>query len=316
MQLSEIPKKLLHTSKEAKMKLKKTITLYELSLKGSSYAKSTRIGYMDTLMNMKNCIGNIKLEKIDIWELRKWQADINLKVETQKLSIWSLHKHTRAVQRFFRWCVEEGFIEYSPADRLPLPKLPMGEAPKNISDENLEILLNAARKKNPRDYAIIRFLADTGCRRGGIAGLKLEDVNLDRFEAVVREKGHKTRTVFYGQETANAMRKYLEARPKVESNRFFIGRQGPLSDWGIRQVIRRLTQETGIKGRTNPHSFRHAWARRAIAKGMDLGRVSKILGHSDIRVTHLFYACWTQDELKSSHHVHDTMCKFDKTENN
>lgn len=298
------------------MKLRKTIKLYELSLEGGFYAESTRIGYMDTLIKMKKHIGNVKLNKVDIWRLREWQASINLKVEAQELSIWSLHKHTRTVQRFFRWCVEEGLIEYSPADRLPLPKLPIGEAPRNISDEDLETLLNAARKKNPRDYAIIRFLADTGCRRGGIAGLRLEDVDLDKLEAIVREKGHKTRTVFYGEETANAMKEYLKVRPDVDSNGFFIGRQGPLSDWGIRQVLRRLTQEAGIKGRTNPHSFRHAWARRAIAAGMDLGRVSKILGHSDIRVTHMFYACWTQEELKNSHHIHDTMCKFNKTEGN
>jgi len=161
------------------MKLKKAIKLYKLSLEGGFYAEATRVGYIDTLTRMKSHIGNLKLEKITIWHLRKWQADLNSKVEADELSVWSVHNYTRAVQRFFRWCLEEELIECSPADRLPLPKLPVGDAPKNISDADLDLLLKTAQHSSPRDYAIIRFLADTGCRRGGIAGLKLEDVRLD-----------------------------------------------------------------------------------------------------------------------------------------
>jgi len=292
------------------MQLKETIKLYQLSLEGGSHTPATRKIYLDTLDGMLDAVGDIELKAVTIWPLRHWQANINSRVENEELSVWSLHQYTRSVHRFFRWCVEERLLEYSPADRLPLPKLPEGEEPKNISDADLERMLQTAFATSRRDYAIVRFLADTGCRRGGAVALTIPDMRLNQLEATVREKGYKARTVYFDQETANALRTYVVIRPRGRGDAFFLGRQGPLSGAGIRQVLRRLKERGSIEGRANAHAFRHAWARRALETGMDLGRVSKLLGHTDIRVTHQFYACWTQKELKDSHRKHNTMEKF------
>jgi hypothetical protein len=67
------------------------------------------------------------------------------------------------------------------------------------------------------------------------------------------------------------------------------------------QMLRRVGKRAGVKGRVNPHAFRHAFAREFILNGGDIGTVSQILGHAQISVTKQFYAVWTTEELKGEH---------------
>ena len=79
-------------------------------------------------------------------------------------------------------------------------------------------------------------------------------------------------------------------------------RGGPLSGNGVYQMLQRLAKKAGVK-RFNPHSFRHAWARRALRNNLDLGSVSQILGHTSIKVTHEFYGFWDEGELPERHRL-------------
>ena len=65
--------------------------------------------------------------------------------------------------------------------------------------------------------------------------------------------------------------------------------------------MRRLAGKAGIKGRFNPHSLRHAFARRVLQQGADLATVSQLMGHSSVEVTVRFYARWADDELGELH---------------
>ena len=56
-----------------------------------------------------------------------------------------------------------------------------------------------------------------------------------------------------------------------------------------------------MKGRVNPHAFRHALAREFNLNGGDIGTVSQILGHAQITVTKQFYAVVSTEELKGAH---------------
>ena len=72
---------------------------------------------------------------------------------------------------------------------------------------------------------------------------------------------------------------------------------------GIYRILEKLARQGGVKGRFNPHSFRHALARCLLRNGADMGTVSQILGHTDVETTHRFYARWTEDELVERHRV-------------
>jgi site-specific recombinase XerD len=163
--------------------------------------------------------------------------------------------------------------------------------------EDLKRIVDAAKATGLREYAFVRFLAETGCRLGGILHLKLEDMDLDLGWAVVSEKGEKTRNVFCSPETAEALRAWLAIRPDNKGNVVFVGERGSLTKSGVRSMLNRLSEKAGVTGRHNAHSFRHALARRLLFNGADMGTVSRLLGHSNIETTHDFYAIWTEREL-------------------
>lgn len=198
----------------------------------------------------------------------------------------------------------EELLESNPAARLELPDLP-NEPPKDISHADMVRMLETARASDIRDYALVCFLADTGCRVGGAAGLRLSDLKLDQGRALVREKGRggkrKARHVYLKERTVNVLQSWLSVRPREKGDAVFVGAQGPLTESGIYQVLKRLASKAGVDGHHNPHSFRHGWARGALRNGASIGDVSQILGHSHIWVTMRFYGRWADDELKERH---------------
>jgi len=113
--------------------------------------------------------------------------------QTGGLSEVSIASHMRALFAFWGWCEREYRIA-NPMDNIKHPKQPEPSA-KSILPEDFVKLFNAA--DNYRDRALLAFLADTGCRLGGLAGLQIEHVNLIERCARVTEKGQKTRTVVF-----------------------------------------------------------------------------------------------------------------------
>lgn len=291
------------------MLLSEAQQVFELALIGEVSPATIR-WYRQRVGSLVKCLGDVDIERITVDDLRRWRAWLVGRSERYadhptrpdlpgRLSPWTVNNHVRGVRRFFRWLVEEGHLERNPAERVKPPPLP-DEPPKDLNQADLDRLLAAARASGPRNYAIICFLADTGCRVGGLAGLRLDDLDLERRQATVREKGRggsKARDVYFSHKTAQALQAWLDIRPRTGERYVFLGQRGPLTESGIYQVLKRLARRVGITGRWNPHSFRYGWARGALRKGADLGTVSQLLGHSDISVTARFYARWADPEL-------------------
>ena len=70
------------------------------------------------------------------------------------------------------------------------------------------------------------------------------------------------------------------------------------------RMLSRRAERMGIKGKVNPHSFRHAFARDYLLSGGDLASLSDLLGHSDVLVTKAFYGVLTGNELRQKHAEH------------
>jgi len=74
-----------------------------------------------------------------------------------------------------------------------------------------------------------------------------------------------------------------------------------LTESGVSQVLKRLKRRAGVRGRVNPHAFRHGFAREYLKNGGDLATLAKLLGHKDINTTTDFYAVFSEDELAELH---------------
>jgi integrase/recombinase XerD len=223
----------------------------------------------------------------------------------------TLHGYIRACKRLFKWLYRHEILMADLAVDLKLPRLPK-RGKKGISDIDRVMILEGS-SGNIRDTAILRFLDATGARRGGVANLKMVDLNLDSFDprirrrVTVREKGDKERTVILTPCALATLEAWLKVRPNVPYDNVFLGCKSGHNDWqplapgGVSGILRRYKERLGLSGRCSPHQWRHRFARNRLEAGMSLGSVSQILGHSSIVVTAMYYGMFGIDQLQDQY---------------
>ncbi len=198
--------------------------------------------------------------------LEAWLADM-----TGRVAPATVARHYRSTQQLFRWLVEDGELQRSPMEKMRAPAVP--EQPVDIfTDDELSALLAACRGntfENRRDTAILRLLIDTGIRAGELAGLRAEDLDAEQGVVYVMGKGRRGRAVPYNAKVADALRRYLRARalhPQAALPALWLGKKGPVTDSGLRQVLERRAAEAGVQN-VHPHRFRHTYAHQWLAAG-------------------------------------------------
>jgi site-specific recombinase XerD len=92
---------------------------------------------------------------------------------------------------FYNWLLEEGEVPASPMARTKAPKFEPAPPPI-LAEADLRSLLKVCEGRGffeRRDSAILRLLLDTGVRRAEVAGLRLDDGDLDLNVARVIGEG-------------------------------------------------------------------------------------------------------------------------------
>jgi len=308
------------------MRLSEALEIFYLSMDGV-VADSTIKFYSNRLPSLIKILGDREIYEITLDDLRLWRSKLSkrdVKYEghkyhpevSGKLSPYTVRQYVKCARRFFKWLEEDGKLESNPAFRLKMPPKP--DLPrKGISKTDLFKLIAAAEESSIRDLVIVLFLADTGCRVGGLAHLKIDDIDLDHNRAIVFEKGKggnaKKRVVFYGSKTSYALSRLLTQRPpdqQVDQTALEYlllcekkrnGYYQLLSETGIYQVLKRLARKWGIDKGFNPHNFRHGAIRGWLANGMPLSLASQLAGHSSVTVTADIYGTANENELSRAH---------------
>jgi site-specific recombinase XerD len=75
---------------------------------------------------------------------------------------------------------------------------------------------------NPRDYAILQVLLQTGIRDSELASLTLQDVDFLKPSLTVSGKGKVAREIALEKKGLQALKSYLTVRPDSLSERLFL----------------------------------------------------------------------------------------------
>jgi len=242
---------------------------------------------------------------IDLLVLREWLAALY----GENLMAVTIRRKLAAVRGLFHFMLSEGVVTVNVARLVRTPKAPQ-KLPEVMTAEQANTLLDGVAAGNlerpfpARDRAIFELLYGCGVRVSELAGLNLED--LDRAERWlrVRGKGRKERQVPLPGKAAEALERYLAARPVVRDERavFLNHRRGRLTDRGIRGIVKLYATLVSGDPSLHPHSFRHAYATHLLADGADLRAIQELLGHARLSTTQKY----TQVSLT------DLMAVYDK----
>jgi site-specific recombinase XerD len=192
----------------------------------------------------------------------------------------------------FDWIVSEGYLEASPLQKLPIPKVRASQI-QPLSDAHVSALLEAAKNTSSpkRNTAILLLLLDSGLRASELCNLKMNDLDVEVRRCYVLGKGNKHRSVFFGRNTAKALWQYLRAERREPDDFVFYGDRGrkarePLSRNGLLQLVGRLGRMAGVKAvRCSPHSLRHTYAVSFLRAGGNVFTLREALGHTNLQMT-------------------------------
>jgi integrase/recombinase XerD len=242
--------------------------------------------------------GYAMLAHLDVDVLRTFRA-------SWPYSPLSARKRLEYLRSFFRCCHDSGWVDRNPALAVkgskvePNPTLP-------FSDDEVERILVAARdlkdfwSYGPKIEPMVLLLR--------YSGLRMQDAACLARERLVGDK-----LFLYQQKTGLPV--YCPLPPSVvkklnalenENERFFFydGTSQPQSmvkswDRVFQKVF--VTAQPAIKG-GHPHRFRDTFAVSLLIKGVSIEIVSKLLGHSSIKVTERHYSPWVkarQEQLET-----------------
>ncbi len=199
----------------------------------------------------------------------------------KKRSLATVNYHLSILSKIFSMAVDAELVDSNPSARVGKFRLSNGRTRVLSSEEETKLFF--ALGDNELVKQIIFVALHTGLRRGEIFNLKWFDVDFNRGMLQVREsKSGKSRSV-----PMNATIRAILCSVKRQSEYVFPSPKtgGKLSD--IKRSFRRALQSAEIENFCF-HDLRHTAATRMADAGADAFTMAKILGHSDIRITHRY----------------------------
>lgn len=263
----------------------------ESHAEGSSIREKTKISHKTSKKALIEFFKGKRLSEIDAEAIEKYKATRRAtitkrskeKAIKQKIKASSINRELSLLGLALRRAVELGYIE-------KLPKIEKLEEPETkiriLSDDEARRLLEAA---SPHLKPILSVLLGTGCRKNEALRMKWEcpDYETNENESSVVDlkrklifipaglaKNHKERIVPLN---SFLFKMLTEMRATSSSESVFNVRD-------IKRSFETAYKKAEIK-KLNIHALRHTAASRLIRAGVDVVTVSKILGHSDLKIT-------------------------------
>jgi site-specific recombinase XerD len=246
------------------------------------------------------CLRFLQAEGTTAWaevrppDLRRFLADEAVRRPAPS----SQARTVAALKCFFRFCVENEYLERDPALVLRTPK--KREALPDVLDgrelarllrvtQHTDVWQRQRRGRRERDRLMLALFAYAGLRRSELLGLDWEDVDLERRLLRVRKaKGGRQRVVPIHPALVPLFVAYMAVRAGDTEPAVFVGVQGNRMHYTqLGQVFRRYVAASGVNGRkrVTPHTLRHVFASELIDAGANLRQVQELLGHKHLDST-------------------------------
>jgi integrase/recombinase XerC len=218
-----------------------------------------------------------------------------------------------SMRSFFKFVMREGGIDSNPAKPLRNPR---GERklPHFLTGDEIKRLLEAPPKDEPaglRDRAILETMYSAGLRVSEAVGLDDDDLDWDQRLLHVYGKGKKERLAPLGSYAIRALEAWLAVRELAADAEVdgmtpvFVNRFGHrLTTRSVGRMLEKYIKESGLDGRTSPHTLRHSFATHLLDRGADIRSVQELLGHKSLTTTQIYTHVTSASLLEAYERAH------------
>lgn len=257
------------------MNIEKYIQTYSEELERKGYRNESIKNYTSCVSIFLNTFNSLVTKPT---EVNEQQIKGFLRSFKQHNTQRSYHS---AIKAFYKYVCKQPnkfkYIEYCKRSR----RLPIVLS----IDEMQRIIFTA---KNLKHKTILCLMYSTGCRVGEVINLKVGHIDSSRMIInIIDAKGGKDRNVPLDPYFLELLKIYI--KQYNPSDYLFSGQFEPFySSRSIAQFLQKYANEAGINKRVHPHLIRHTSATHLIEAGLDMSILQRILGHENIKTTHIY----------------------------
>lgn len=218
----------------------------------------------------------------DVDDFIQFQAERGLKSS-------SINRSLTAVTSLYRFLADEDPTLECPVLRHRHWLRDHQRLPRAVPKEEVEILF--AVIEDGRDRAIFLLMLRSGLRVSEVARLTLRDLFLAESPPRLRihGKNDRERSVYLSAATVQALKRYLDERPKALHEDIFLTYAG--EGIGVRGIQKRLQQYRRMAGvDLTAHQLRHNFANNLVLADVPVTSIQKLLGHVWVGTTQNYMA--------------------------
>lgn len=290
-----------------------TISLYQYIYLWLNLFKKNEVksGTYDRLLQSNESLGRYSIGTERVCDVTPLDIQFYINQITKEgYSFSTIKKQLELLRASLRKAVKLKLIPDNPAMEIGMPNSKLIKKPKEVLayDNNDQKKLQKYIEEHTFDNAImcVAFMVETGLRSGEALALRWSDVDTDKHRC------HICATIVNPHIPSKA---YVQDTPKTDSSirtiplnvrattilnvlkrrassEFVFGdstsKSTRLEYPTLIRTIKRMCRDSGVPYR-GAHVFRHTFATNCYYKGIDIKILSKLLGHSDVKVTYNTY---------------------------
>lgn len=204
--------------------------------------------------------------------------------------------YLRVFNTFLRWCQREGLSDIS------IPNLKEKDTVKETyTDAELSVLLARPSKDADfceyRNWVIINYLLNSGCRAATVRNIQNRDVDLESRQVVYRHtKSGRIQVSPLCSQMVVILAEYMAIRKGKPEDYLFCNQYGEaLTENALRLAVAHHNKSRGVQ-KTSIHLFRHTFAKKYLQDcGGNAFTLQRLLGHSTLTMSQRYCNIYDAD---------------------
>ena len=226
-----------------------------------------------------------------------------------------------SLRALFKYFYKREKIDHDVMTKVDTPKVHLKPIVRLDVNEVVDILDEAESGENltgrqkafhdataVRDEAMLSLFLGTGIRISECVGLNRNDINFSDNSFVVTRKGGNTSILYFSDEVADALRKYIDwldnqiaegtpfGKRVFDRDALFIsGKGGRMTPRAVQLMVKKYAKVTTPIKKITPHKLRSTYGTNLYHETHDIFVVADVLGHTDVNTTRKHYAAMSDD---------------------